>query len=83
MGQEIAVYIGLGSNLDDPVEQVNKGLCALQRIPGARCVGHSSLYRSEPLGPSDQAPGYACYDWHRGKDYCPYHVRNRPREARP
>ncbi|WP_075879525.1 2-amino-4-hydroxy-6-hydroxymethyldihydropteridine diphosphokinase [Vreelandella massiliensis] len=47
-------YIGLGSNLEDPVQQVEQALYALDRLPLSRCVGTSSLYRSQPVGPQDQ-----------------------------
>lgn len=50
-------YIGLGSNLADPVKQVKSALRALDGITATRCVGHSSLYLSSPLGFSDQ-PDY-------------------------
>jgi 2-amino-4-hydroxy-6-hydroxymethyldihydropteridine diphosphokinase len=47
-------YVGLGSNLEEPAAQVRKAYGALQALadPGfARC---SPLYRSAPMGPSDQ-----------------------------
>ena len=50
-------YIGLGSNLDDPVSKVREGLKALGRFPRTRVVAESALYRSAPLGPADQ-PDY-------------------------
>ncbi len=50
-------YIGLGSNLDDPVSQVRDGLRALGQLPQTRVVAESALYRSWPLGPADQ-PDY-------------------------
>ncbi len=53
----VRAYIGLGSNLDDPVAQVRRALAALTTLPHSRRVAHSSLYRSRPLGPSDQ-PDY-------------------------
>lgn len=53
----IQAYIGLGSNLNDPARQVKAALAALRNIPEARCVRHSSLYRSAPLGQADQ-PDY-------------------------
>ncbi len=53
----IRAYIGLGSNLNDPVQQVQAALAALSDLPETRCVRHSSLYRSAPLGQSDQ-PDY-------------------------
>ncbi|MCB1798229.1 MAG: 2-amino-4-hydroxy-6-hydroxymethyldihydropteridine diphosphokinase [Gammaproteobacteria bacterium] len=51
------VYIGLGSNLDDPVRQVGDALLEMRQIPGSRLVRHSRLYRSTPIGPQDQ-PDY-------------------------
>lgn len=48
-------YIGLGSNLADPVAQIQAALVALDQIPGTRCVRHSSLYHSAPLGGKDQS----------------------------
>lgn len=51
------VYVGLGSNLDDPLAQVQRAFDELGTFPGTRLVLHSSLYASEPLGPSGQ-PDY-------------------------
>lgn len=51
------VYIGLGSNLDDPKQQVRKALHALTGLPGSILCRYSSLYRSPPMGPQDQ-PDY-------------------------
>lgn len=47
-------YIGLGSNLDEPVAQVRAGLGALGGIDKTLPVLESGLYRSAPLGPKDQ-----------------------------
>ena len=43
-------YVGLGSNLDGPQNQVEQALLELDRLPHSRLVGRSSLYRSAPLG---------------------------------
>jgi 2-amino-4-hydroxy-6-hydroxymethyldihydropteridine diphosphokinase len=48
-------YVGIGSNLDQPLRQVEDALLELDRIPGSRVVGRSSLYKSAPLGYADQA----------------------------
>jgi 2-amino-4-hydroxy-6-hydroxymethyldihydropteridine diphosphokinase len=48
------VYIGLGSNLDKPRQQLHSALEALARLPHSRLIGHSSLYASDPLGLADQ-----------------------------
>ncbi|TCD20639.1 2-amino-4-hydroxy-6-hydroxymethyldihydropteridine diphosphokinase [Pseudomonas sp. IC_126] len=48
------VYIGLGSNLAEPREQLRGALRALADVPSSRLVAVSSLYASDPLGPPDQ-----------------------------
>jgi 2-amino-4-hydroxy-6-hydroxymethyldihydropteridine diphosphokinase len=48
------VFIGLGSNLADPVAQVSSALLALNGLPQTQVVRCSSLYRSSPLGYVDQ-----------------------------
>ncbi|EGT4276898.1 2-amino-4-hydroxy-6-hydroxymethyldihydropteridine diphosphokinase [Cronobacter sakazakii] len=50
-------FIALGSNLAEPLSQVNNALAALARIPDSRIVATSSFYRTPPLGPQDQ-PDY-------------------------
>jgi 2-amino-4-hydroxy-6-hydroxymethyldihydropteridine diphosphokinase len=51
------VYIGLGSNLQDPSRQVFSAFAALADLPSSRLVNCSRLYRSPPLGPPGQ-PDY-------------------------
>lgn len=53
----VTVYIGLGSNLDDPVNQVELALDELAQLANCRITAHSSLYRTAPMGPQDQ-PDY-------------------------
>lgn len=50
-------YVGIGSNLDDPVAQAALAFDALARIADTQLVARSPLYRSRPLGPADQ-PDY-------------------------
>lgn len=50
-------YIGLGSNLEHPVTQVATALLELQQLSDCRNLMHSSLYRSDPVGPAGQ-PDY-------------------------
>lgn len=57
MATLVRAYIGLGSNLADPVQQVARALDELNALPRSRLVARSGLYRSAPLGPSDQ-PDY-------------------------
>lgn len=47
-------FIGLGSNLADPQEQVAHALDALDALPQTRLLKKSSLYRSAPVGYLDQ-----------------------------
>ncbi len=44
-------YIGLGSNLSDPVAQVRKALHDLGGVPRTLRIAVSPLYGSRPLGP--------------------------------
>jgi len=53
----VRAYIGLGSNLNNPVAQIRSALVALDAISGTCCVAYSSLYRSKPLGVAEQ-PDY-------------------------
>jgi 2-amino-4-hydroxy-6-hydroxymethyldihydropteridine diphosphokinase len=53
----VRCYVGLGSNLDDPVSQVRRGLVALTTLPDTELLQPSALYRSPPMGPPDQ-PDY-------------------------
>ena len=47
-------YIGLGSNLDDPVAQIQRAFDLLRDLPRTRLTGRSSLYESAPFGPVEQ-----------------------------
>jgi 2-amino-4-hydroxy-6-hydroxymethyldihydropteridine diphosphokinase len=53
MAGQIA-FIGLGSNLDNPREQVLRALQALDNLPHTRVLARSSLYRSAPVGYLEQ-----------------------------
>lgn len=50
-------YVGLGSNLEGPEQQVRSAFGALNKLPDTKLVKNSSLYRSRPLGGKDQ-PDY-------------------------
>lgn len=45
-------YIGLGSNLADPIAQVTQALDELAQLPQTRLLARSRLYRSDPVGPA-------------------------------
>ena len=46
----IAAYIGIGSNLEEPRQQVERALGELDALPRSRLGARSSLYASAPLG---------------------------------
>ena len=50
------VFLGLGSNLDDPDWQVQTALHEIDKIPDAKLMRTSSLYQTVPVGISDQPP---------------------------
>jgi len=51
------VFIGLGSNLDEPLSQLNKAIEQLNQLNSLSLINVSSFYRSSPMGPQDQ-PDY-------------------------
>ena len=50
----VTAYVGLGSNLDHPREQVLAAFEELAQLPETRLLGRSRLYRSAPMGRQDQ-----------------------------
>ncbi len=48
------VLIGLGSNLDNPQQQVTKAIEAIKNVNGISLQKASSIYESSPQGPKDQ-----------------------------
>lgn len=57
MSQAVTAYIGLGSNLADPRQQLEQACRALAALPGSTLRCHSTWVRSAPLGSPDQ-PDY-------------------------
>lgn len=51
------VYLALGSNLADPLHQIDAALSALDALPETQRVATSPFYRTPPYGPPDQ-PDY-------------------------
>jgi 2-amino-4-hydroxy-6-hydroxymethyldihydropteridine diphosphokinase len=47
-------YIGLGSNIEGPRQQVIQAISELAELPSSTLLKTSSLYISKPLGPQDQ-----------------------------
>jgi len=50
-------YIGVGSNLAEPVEQVTSAITEIRNLVQCEYVQCSSLYKTPPMGPQDQ-PDY-------------------------
>ncbi|MBV7387438.1 2-amino-4-hydroxy-6-hydroxymethyldihydropteridine diphosphokinase [Pasteurellaceae bacterium TAE3-ERU1] len=53
----VRAFIALGSNLGNPVEQLERALTALKQLPDTQLSAVSAFYQSVPLGPQDQ-PDY-------------------------
>lgn len=53
----VVSFIGVGSNLDDPVLQTGRAWQSMDELPHTQVTHTSSLYSSAPMGPQDQ-PGY-------------------------
>ena len=53
----IEAYIGLGSNLEEPIRQLRHALLAIAELPSSHLVQVSSAYRSPAVGPGEQ-PDY-------------------------
>ncbi|MBT8108874.1 MAG: 2-amino-4-hydroxy-6-hydroxymethyldihydropteridine diphosphokinase [Gammaproteobacteria bacterium] len=47
-------YVGIGSNLGMPTQQIRQAIELLDEIPGSRLICYSSLYRSAPFGGIEQ-----------------------------
>lgn len=54
---QVIAYIALGSNLDQPVEQIKSARHAIASLAGVQELAFSSLYQSLPMGPQNQ-PDY-------------------------
>lgn len=51
------IYIGLGSNLDDPTRHINDAVNEIKTIKSCEYITKSSLYKTPPMGPQNQ-PDY-------------------------
>lgn len=52
--ERVDAFIGIGSNLEQPKQQVESAFVAIAGIPECQIVKVSSLYRSAPVGHSQQ-----------------------------
>jgi 2-amino-4-hydroxy-6-hydroxymethyldihydropteridine diphosphokinase len=54
----VRAYIGIGSNLNDPVIQVQQAFQALAKLPASQLIARSPRYRSAPVGGPPDQPDY-------------------------
>lgn len=54
----ITAYIGLGSNLGDPIQQIHSALGFLMQLPASEFIECSSLYGSKPWGDIQDQPDF-------------------------
>ena len=52
--RRVRAYVGLGANVGDARRTLSDAVRALAALPGARLVGVSRLYRTKPVGVTDQ-----------------------------
>ncbi len=57
MADSVIAYIGMGSNLEGPVDQIQRAFEELDLLASSSLLAHSSLYSSLPVGPAGQ-PDY-------------------------
>jgi 2-amino-4-hydroxy-6-hydroxymethyldihydropteridine diphosphokinase len=50
----IRAYVGLGANLGEPRRQLTEAIIALSGLPETRLAGHSSFFRTAPVGYENQ-----------------------------
>ncbi len=48
------VYVGLGSNINNPILQLHFAIVELMTLEKVQWIGVSSFYKSKPVGPQDQ-----------------------------
>lgn len=56
MSNDIA-YIGLGSNLEQPYQQIKSAIIAIDNLSDTSVVADSGYFKSKPMGPENQ-PDY-------------------------
>lgn len=50
----VIAFIGIGSNLEHPADRCRESVKRLASFPGIKVLRSSALYRTEPVGVSDQ-----------------------------
>ncbi|MCX4026352.1 2-amino-4-hydroxy-6-hydroxymethyldihydropteridine diphosphokinase [Spartinivicinus marinus] len=56
-GASIRCYLGLGSNLSSPTQQLAEAVSAIEQLPSTTLAAVSPVYQSDPVGPEGQ-PDY-------------------------
>ena len=51
----VIAFIGIGANMGKPAAACREALVKLAEIPGVKLLRSSPLYRTEPVGPQEQA----------------------------
>jgi 2-amino-4-hydroxy-6-hydroxymethyldihydropteridine diphosphokinase len=54
MEQYVKAYVGLGANVGEPRETLERAVSTLSALPGCTLAGVSRLYRTRPVGPVEQ-----------------------------
>ncbi|GGY83446.1 2-amino-4-hydroxy-6-hydroxymethyldihydropteridine diphosphokinase [Marinobacter zhanjiangensis] len=54
MSRQVEAWIGLGSNLEEPLQQLASAVTGLAMLPRTTLLSQSPFYRSRPMGPQDQ-----------------------------
>lgn len=57
MPTSVSAFIGLGSNLSDPQQQILRAIKSISQLENCSLELSSSLYETPPMGPQDQ-PNY-------------------------
>ena len=70
------IFIALGSNLENPKEQVKQGILSIKSIKGVRILCESYLYETPPVGILDQ-PNFINAVIKIDSDLSPYELLNK------
>jgi 2-amino-4-hydroxy-6-hydroxymethyldihydropteridine diphosphokinase len=54
MARRVRAYVALGGNVDDPRASLAHAIRSLAALPGVRLSGVSRIYRTRPVGKTDQ-----------------------------
>ena len=63
----VDIFVGVGSNLENPTKQVQSAFTALRALPNTQWVAGSRLYHTKPVGYLDQPDFINAVVWLRTK----------------